>query len=321
MCNQYKSEFCDYTKKKKYIWETIAEKLRQHGYSVTADSCDTKWRNMLKTYRKTVKYNQQSNVPRKCPFFDEIHAVLSQQRSSKPTKESLPNKTENYNYLMQKRMGTTWNTQSIMSLISAFREHKKDLNDDRNKKKYVWNKIAETMSQKGLVVPSDSCEAKWKNLFRKFRQTLDGSGKPTAETHTSPIFREMAEVFKESYCSVEQKIDLNHLSDQRRKPVGFIWDLQSTKLLITLYKIKHDTWPKKSKLWANIAQTMRDKGYSVTANRCDAKWRKMMKIFKSALQYHKRTGNVPTKCWYFEEMKEFCGFFFYKYKIYKALSS
>ncbi|XP_067120830.1 uncharacterized protein [Centruroides vittatus] len=100
---EYKNEFCDYTKKKKYIWQAIAEKLRQEGYFVTADSCDTKWRNMLKTYRKTVKYNEQRNVvPRKCPFFDEIDDVLNEQVANRQIKETLQIKKENYGYLIQK---------------------------------------------------------------------------------------------------------------------------------------------------------------------------------------------------------------------------
>lgn len=39
-------DFYDGTKKKKMIWNAVAEKMREDGFNCTGNDCDKKWRNL-----------------------------------------------------------------------------------------------------------------------------------------------------------------------------------------------------------------------------------------------------------------------------------
>lgn len=74
---EHKIDFYDSNKKKKGVWAQISQQMREKGYPVTADACDTKWRNMLKTFRKTSEHNKQAGKKvRKSPFYDEMMEAL-----------------------------------------------------------------------------------------------------------------------------------------------------------------------------------------------------------------------------------------------------
>lgn len=43
---EFFEDFYDGTKKKKKIWDLVAEKMREDGYNLTGSECDKKWRNL-----------------------------------------------------------------------------------------------------------------------------------------------------------------------------------------------------------------------------------------------------------------------------------
>ncbi|KAL2472263.1 Trihelix transcription factor GT-3b [Abeliophyllum distichum] len=63
------------TKRNKNLWEMVASRMREKGYRRTPDQCKCKWKNLVIKYKGQETYVVGSC--QRCPFFDELHAVLS----------------------------------------------------------------------------------------------------------------------------------------------------------------------------------------------------------------------------------------------------
>ena len=72
--------------KKKPIYDAIAKKLNEKGYTKTGEQCKTKIKNLLARYRKVKDNNRTSGsgADTSFPFFDEIDAVLGTKATSEP---------------------------------------------------------------------------------------------------------------------------------------------------------------------------------------------------------------------------------------------
>ncbi|CAI9775643.1 unnamed protein product [Fraxinus pennsylvanica] len=63
------------TKRNKNLWEMVVSRMREKGYRRTPDQCKCKWKNLVSRYKGQETYVVGSS--QQCPFFDELHAVLS----------------------------------------------------------------------------------------------------------------------------------------------------------------------------------------------------------------------------------------------------
>ncbi|XP_022871920.1 trihelix transcription factor GT-3b-like [Olea europaea var. sylvestris] len=63
------------TKRNKNLWEMVVSRMREKGYRRTPDQCKCKWKNLVNRYKGQETYVVGSS--QQCPFFDELHAVLS----------------------------------------------------------------------------------------------------------------------------------------------------------------------------------------------------------------------------------------------------
>ena len=69
--------FADPKRKKKAIWEGIADGMKALGYSYSAAKCETKFKNLKQSYIKTVDHNNQTGNDRKtCQFYDELSDIF-----------------------------------------------------------------------------------------------------------------------------------------------------------------------------------------------------------------------------------------------------
>ncbi|KAJ3680730.1 hypothetical protein LUZ60_017008 [Juncus effusus] len=60
----------------KTMWEQVAARMRERGFSRTADQCKCKWKNLVNRYKG--KETTDPENTRQCPFFDELHAVFTE---------------------------------------------------------------------------------------------------------------------------------------------------------------------------------------------------------------------------------------------------
>ncbi|KAL3844368.1 hypothetical protein ACJIZ3_001771 [Penstemon smallii] len=63
------------TEMKESLWEMLANRMTEKGYTKTIDQCKCKWRNLVTKY-KELESSNLDNV-QQCPFFDELHAVFT----------------------------------------------------------------------------------------------------------------------------------------------------------------------------------------------------------------------------------------------------
>lgn len=72
--------------KKKPIYDAIARKLGEMGYTKTGEQCKTKIKNLLARYRKVKDGNRKSGTgaDSSFPFFDDIDTVIGTRATSEP---------------------------------------------------------------------------------------------------------------------------------------------------------------------------------------------------------------------------------------------
>lgn len=77
--------FADPKKKKKAIWDRIAEGMSVRGFNISASKCEIKFKNLKQSYVKTVDHNNKSGNDRKiCPYFDELSEIFGMSPSVTP---------------------------------------------------------------------------------------------------------------------------------------------------------------------------------------------------------------------------------------------
>eukprot|EP00250_Pteridium_aquilinum_P007651 c17321_g2_i1 orf=258-1037(+) len=59
----------------KTLWKTIASKMRQRGYSRSAEQCKCKWNTLVNGYKG--KEILQPNSSQQCRYFEELHAIFT----------------------------------------------------------------------------------------------------------------------------------------------------------------------------------------------------------------------------------------------------
>ncbi|KAG9484881.1 hypothetical protein GDO78_008144 [Eleutherodactylus coqui] len=71
--------------KKKDVWHTISERLQEHGYNVTGEQCNNKWKLLMKQYKNVVDNNAKSGRSRiSCRYYDELEEALGRSKEINP---------------------------------------------------------------------------------------------------------------------------------------------------------------------------------------------------------------------------------------------
>ncbi|CAG9822226.1 unnamed protein product [Phaedon cochleariae] len=84
--NEFNRPIC----KKKKIWDNIAWEMEKLGYKVTGDMCDTKYRNLLATYKVNRKKKEQSGEGAVTwEYFDKFESTLGSKASTAPPPETV----------------------------------------------------------------------------------------------------------------------------------------------------------------------------------------------------------------------------------------
>ena len=80
-----RERFKDINKKNKSLWEEISEELKKNGVFFNAKACETKLKNLKRSYVACVDHNKVSgNDRKKCNFYDELHEIFSKDDAIAP---------------------------------------------------------------------------------------------------------------------------------------------------------------------------------------------------------------------------------------------
>ncbi|KAJ9548684.1 hypothetical protein OSB04_021227 [Centaurea solstitialis] len=64
------------TKRNKLLWEVISTKMKEMGYSRTAEQCKAKWKNLVTRY-KGCETMENDGMRQQFPFYNDIQAIFS----------------------------------------------------------------------------------------------------------------------------------------------------------------------------------------------------------------------------------------------------
>ena len=80
-----KRKIKDINTKNKILWEEISQELQKKGVLFTSKSCETKMKNLNRSYVACVDHNKVSgNDPKKCNFYDELREIFSRDDAIQP---------------------------------------------------------------------------------------------------------------------------------------------------------------------------------------------------------------------------------------------
>ncbi|KAG0718487.1 hypothetical protein GWK47_052353 [Chionoecetes opilio] len=72
-------DFYDGTRKKKTIWNDVAENMAEKGFTCSGSDCDKKWRNLKITYIRVLKKQMHGETNNRFVYFDALHHILGQE--------------------------------------------------------------------------------------------------------------------------------------------------------------------------------------------------------------------------------------------------
>ncbi|KAK9928270.1 hypothetical protein M0R45_025416 [Rubus argutus] len=65
-------------KRSKALWEAVSSRMADRGFNRSSEQCKCKWKNLLIRYKG--KETSDPETGRKCPFFEELQAVLLKEK-------------------------------------------------------------------------------------------------------------------------------------------------------------------------------------------------------------------------------------------------
>ncbi|KAM7463954.1 hypothetical protein LguiA_032075 [Lonicera macranthoides] len=63
------------TKRNKFLWEMISNRMREKGYNRSSDQCKSKWKNLVTRY-KGYETTEDESKRQRCPFHDELQSIF-----------------------------------------------------------------------------------------------------------------------------------------------------------------------------------------------------------------------------------------------------
>ncbi|KAG7164136.1 putative Myb/SANT-like DNA-binding domain-containing protein 25 [Homarus americanus] len=181
---EFFEDFYDGTKKKKFIWNAVAERMQEEGHNCTGSECDKKWRNLKGTYVKVLQKQIHGDSSYRFEYFDALHHILG--------KEIDP--------LGMREQAMTRVAPSPSDKMSS--TEYQDLTFD------ILQEIAQQMAYEGQEVQSEQCQSKWLNLQEGF-QHHQAKAEATGSVSLWTFFTRVRDVVN----------SLNVVTDSHRKPV------------------------------------------------------------------------------------------------------
>ncbi|KAK6129863.1 hypothetical protein DH2020_036381 [Rehmannia glutinosa] len=200
-------------KRNKSLWEMVANRMREKGYRRTPDQCKCKWKNLVNRY----KGQEASDVDngRRCPFFDELHAVFTA-RDYRTQPPQL-----NVETVVPKARKTLTNASEDQSHEEFSQEQENDEEIEVNQagkarvvpKRKVGRekrqKIAETENYTTNVNKNDSVINALQEMMRNFiqqQQRIDMHWRESMEKHA-----EEREMFEDEWRKKMEKLERERL--------------------------------------------------------------------------------------------------------------
>lgn len=167
-------DFYDGTKKKKFVWNAVAERMREEGYNCTGSECDKKWRNLKGTYVKVLQKQIHGDTGYRFEYFDALHHILGKEIDPLGMREQAMNhgatsvpevRTSLADYQeITIDEGFVWTDLAIRLLLDLILKHRDAFLSPPTSINDIWMEIAEQMVMQGQDVTYEQCQRKWVSL-------------------------------------------------------------------------------------------------------------------------------------------------------------
>lgn len=91
----------------------------------------------------------------------------------------------------------TWSYQSVLTLMSLFKQYKDKFESPEMKKKNVWREISKKMQEQGYIISPEQCDKKWRNLRCTYKAVLVKKTMNPSHKKTWEFFNEMHDICQE----------------------------------------------------------------------------------------------------------------------------
>lgn len=334
------NDFKDPKIKKKHIWESIANKMKEQGFNVTGGMLDRKLRNMKATYRVILdskhKNPEKGNVHWK--YFDVFHEVFqliegdlyvpnivySDSVIIKNVSQDEPMDEEGWETVLctfpnlDQTPSTSnsfiWNHETTIVLLEKYKARHEQFIDPNNKKKDIWEIIASEMRELGYDVNWEVIDRKFRNMKVTYRNVLENCTKKNMglDRIKWEYFYAFHDIFQNESTDDTMNncvLDMVHNTlppIMEQAPNNFVWNHKSTILFLEEFKKRVDQFSdpiyRKKDIWESITQEMQSQGYNVNADMLDRKLRNMKVTFRTILE--KDNGKKGKKWRYFNIFQE-----------------
>lgn len=199
-----------------------------------------------------------------------------------------------------------WSRDKVLTLISSVEEFFDDFYDKSLKKKYIWNNVANHMSEKGYTCTGLACDKKWRDLKNSYGHALQQQ----REGNTSSEFeyfealhhilgQEIEPDTSEQRITLEEEPDFTEAEEFKdlTNDDGFHWDGIEVNLLLDCITEFQDAFATPdtdlNTVWEDIAGQMSHVGEEVTSEQCQRKWLSLEEGFRVHQAQAEATGVVP----------------------------
>ncbi|KAF8027994.1 hypothetical protein BT93_E0797 [Corymbia citriodora subsp. variegata] len=116
-------------KRNKNLWEIVSARMKERGYRRTPEQCKCKWKNLMNRYKG--KETSDPDDGRKCPFFEELHALFTERAKNM---QRLRLESEGTSVQVKKKLKRYGSNQSSDELLEADEEDE-DYSDEEKPSK------------------------------------------------------------------------------------------------------------------------------------------------------------------------------------------
>lgn len=269
--------------KRTEAWEMIRNKMSEAGYQFTVLQIRMRWRELVKTYRTTINYNDMHNVRRYCQYFEELTDLFG-----------------------------VWDYTATEMLIRQMELHgskRLGQNGGTRMRFKIWNHIRLLLEAQGYNFTADQVQGRWSTLVNLYQRMVENNSKPYTEKITMAYREHMERVF--NYVP-ERNSKWRKIMEKRGKTPRTVkrnWTHPVERKMLFLYRDRiyrfNNEHIDKLELWEEIVLHLKEEAhYFTTVEKVRSRFSELTKQFTTVEQHNSQSGTIRRECKHHELLSE-----------------
>lgn len=167
-----------YANSKKVLWKIISKQLESRNILKPPDRCQSKWKNLIRTYKAAKDRNNISRFQYYKAVDDIINGKSLVLTDSESEIESCDEDLILKNFALAKSKcegvveKETWSRHETVKFLKVYQKYKSNIVNKNCSKEELWNIISNELFKEGVFKSAEKCAIKYKNLFRTYKKNL-----------------------------------------------------------------------------------------------------------------------------------------------------